>query len=247
MDRTADSASPAIRFSGVAKRFGKALVLDYIDLEVRQGTFAGLAGINGAGKMTLIKCLLDFCSLDAGNIEIFGHSHQLPASRQNLAFLPEQFSPPYYLTGREFMRMTRSLRGLPYDEAGVLEVFQQLDLSVEALVKPVRTYSKGMTQKLGLAAALASERDFYLLDEPMTGLDPKARAKVKTLLAHLKSRGKTLLFTSHSLADIEEICDHMLILHAGKITFSGAPSELRARFDESTLERAFLRCIDPDG
>lgn len=241
------STNPAIRFSKVSKQFGKTPILQNLELEVATGAVVGLAGVNGAGKTTLIKCLLDFCSVDSGRIDIFGMPHNLHHSRARLTFLPERFMPPYYLTGREFLRTMHTLSDAPYDEAQVHAMFREIDLSVDVLQRSSRLLSKGMTQKLGLAACLMSGRDLYVLDEPLSGLDPQARARVRSLFGRLKDQGKTMLFTSHSLADIEEICDHMLVLHQGKIAFSGAPSELRKRHEESTLERAFLRCIESDG
>jgi len=123
-------------------------------------------------------------------------------------------------------------------------MFAALDLDVAALDKPVRAYSKGMTQKLGLAACFLSQRDLYVLDEPMSGLDPKARARAKDLLLNLKSEGRTLLFTSHSLADVEEVCDRVTVLHGGTIAYAGAPGGLCELHGESSLERAFLKCIE---
>jgi len=239
-------ADPVVRFSKVSKRFGSATVLREVDFELHPRQFLGLAGLNGAGKTTLIKCLLDFCDVDSGTIEIQGLSSRRPEARSRLAFLPEQFVPPYFLTGREFVRTTLALSDRAYDEEATRAMFADLDLAHEALDKPVRLYSKGMTQKLGLAACFLSARDLYVLDEPMSGLDPLARARVKARLALLREQGRTLLVTSHSLADIEEICDHMAVLHGGGIVFSGAPEALRQRFCGQSLETAFLKCIDND-
>jgi len=235
--------APVVLFSRVSKSFGSAAVLREIDFTQPAGQFLGLAGLNGAGKTTLIKCLLDFCAIDAGDIEIHGIAARRPEARSRLAFLPEQFLPPYFLTGREFVRTMLGLAGRSCEEDRVRTMFGDLDLDPTALDKPVRSYSKGMTQKLGLAACFLSGRDLYVLDEPMSGLDPSARARVKAILARLRAEGRTLLLTSHSLADIEEICDHMLILHQGRFVFSGAPEGLREQFDESSLESAFLKCI----
>jgi ABC-2 type transport system ATP-binding protein len=235
---------PVVRFSKVSKSFGPAAVLRGIDFALPAGQFLGLAGLNGAGKTTLIKCLLDFCNVDAGEIEIQGIPCRRPEARSRLAFLPERFIPPYFLTGREFVRAMLRLARRGYEEERVRSMFDDLDLEPVALDKPVRSYSKGMTQKLGLAACFLSERDLYVLDEPMSGLDPSARARVKAILARLHAEGRTLLLTSHSLADIEEICDHMLILHRGTFAFSGAPQVLRERFDVPALETAFLKCIE---
>jgi len=234
---------PVLRISGVSKRFGKTEVLRQVDLEVAPGEFLGLAGVNGAGKTTLIKCVLDFCAVDGGTIQLFGVPHTEPRSRARLAFLPERFVPPYYLTGRDFLSFMLQLQQRRYDEVEVLTMLAALDLESAALAKPVRAYSKGMTQKLGLAASFLAHRDLYVLDEPMSGLDPKARACVKALLAELRARGRTLLFTSHALADIEEICDRMIVLHQGVPYFSGAPRALCDHYGEISTEKAFLRCI----
>jgi len=235
---------PLVRFLGVSKRFGRAEVLRAIDLDVHSGECMGLAGVNGAGKTTLIKCLLDFCDLDSGAIEIHGTTHRHPQSRAHLAFLPERFTAPYFLTGREFIAMMMRLFGCRYGEERVRAMFAALDLEVAALDKPVRAYSKGMTQKLGLAACFLSQRDVYVLDEPMSGLDPKARDRAKDLLLNLKSEGRTLLFTSHSLADVEEVCDRVTVLHGGTVAYAGPPRGLCERHGEASLERAFLKCIE---
>jgi ABC-2 type transport system ATP-binding protein len=235
--------APVIRSVGLEKRYGKTAVLRGVDLELAAGEFLGLAGVNGAGKTTLLKCMLDFCAVDAGTIELFGIRHTEPRSRARLAFLPERFVPPYYLTGRDFLAFMLRLQQRPYAEAEVLAMLEALDLDAGALARPVRAYSKGMTQKLGLAACFLSRRDLYVLDEPMSGLDPKARACVKALLGRLRAEGRTLFFTSHALADIEEICDRMVVLHQGVPYFSGAPRSLCEHYGENSTERAFLRCI----
>ncbi len=173
---------PLVRFRGVSKSFGRAEVLRGIDLDVHPGECVGLAGLNGAGKTTLIKCLLDFCDIDSGAIEIHGVAHRRPQARARVAFLPERFTAPYFFTGREFIAMMLQLFGSRYEEERVCAMFAALDLDVAALDKPVRAYSKGMTQKLGLAACFLSQRDLYVLDEPMSGLDPKARACARDLL-----------------------------------------------------------------
>lgn len=234
---------PALRFRTVAKRFAKGAVLQGVELEVRRGECFGLVGVNGAGKTSLIKCMLDFCALDNGEIDIFGVRHTLPEARAELAFLPERFSPPYYLTGDNFLKYVLQLQGQAYEHAVVAQAMQALDLEEAALNRTVRTYSKGMTQKLGLAACFLSRKALYVLDEPMSGLDPKARALLKQRLLALRAEGCTLFLTSHALAEVEEICDRMAILHQGRIQFAGTPAECRARFGGGSLEQAFMNCI----
>jgi len=235
---------PLVRFRGVNKSFGRAPVLRAVDFDLPAGRCMGLAGLNGAGKTTLIKCLLDFCSLDSGTIEVRGVGHRQPRARARVAFLPERFTAPYFLTGREFIEMMLRLFGQRYSEVEVRETFTALDLDPTALDKPVRAYSKGMTQKLGLAACFLSGRDLYVLDEPMSGLDARARVRTKDLMSKLKAAGHTLLFTSHSLADIDEVCDDITVLHRGSLAYTGAPHDLCERYGEASLERAFLKCIE---
>jgi len=235
---------PLVRFRGVSKSFGRAEVLRSIDLDLPPGSCVGLTGVNGAGKTTLIKCLLDFCELDSGAIEVHGVEHRRPQARERLAFLPERFTAPYFLSGREFIAMMLDLFGGRYEEEPVRAMFAALDLDYAALDKPVREYSKGMTQKLGLAACFLSQRDLYVLDEPMSGLDPLARARVRELLLRLKAEGRTLLLTSHSLTDVEEVCDRITVLHNATLAYAGTPDGLCEQYEESTLERAFLKCIE---
>ncbi|RZT10800.1 ABC-2 type transport system ATP-binding protein [Duganella sp. CF402] len=234
---------PALRIQQVTKRYGAASVLRGVDLELRAGECFGLVGVNGAGKTSLIKCLLDFCALDDGSIEIFGQPHHRPAARQPLGFLPERFTPPYYLTGADFIRYLLTLQGLTYQPQAVAAMLAALDLDPAALKREVRSYSKGMTQKLGLAACLLAPKPLYVLDEPMSGLDPKARALLKDQLRRLHQSGSTMFLTSHALADVDELCDRMAILHDGAIRFSGSPAECRAQYGAATLEQAFLTCI----
>jgi len=233
----------ALRFSGVSKRYSGVRALDGFTLDLPGGQIFGLVGENGAGKTTLIRCMLDFCECDAGTIEIFGRTHRETAARGRLAFLPERFNPPFYFTGRDFLQFLSRMHGVEYDEARVLEMFRALDLDPSALTRPARSYSKGMTQKLGLAACLLSNKDLFVLDEPTSGLDPKARALLKAQLRRLRAAGRTVFFTSHALADVEEMCDGMAVINRGRLCFGGAPRELVNRYGARDIEQAFLACI----
>ena len=238
---------PALAFDRVSKRYGRgALILDAVSFEVRPGEFFGLAGVNGAGKTSLIKCMLDLADFSSGQISIFGLASARFEARRRLAFLPERFIPPHYLTGRDFLRMMAALHRHIHDDNAALAMCAKLDLSADAMHRPVRAFSKGMTQKLGLAAAFLARCDLLVLDEPMSGLDPKARALVKDQLFALRDAGHTLFFTSHQLADVEEICDRIAILHGGHISFIGPPQDLLAGTRAASLERAFLQVIGAD-
>jgi len=236
----------ALRISALGKRYGKVAALAGVDLDVAAGEAFGLVGANGAGKTTLIKCILDLCGRDAGAIEIFGVAAHNPAARRRLAYLPERFNPPHYLRAREFLAMMLELAGERYDEPSVLRLLEELQLERDALEQPVRTLSKGMTQKVGLAACFVLPRDLYMLDEPMSGLDPAARVAVKSVLRRLAAEGRTLFFTSHVLADVDELCSSIAVLERGRIRWRGTPAGLCERYAETSLERAFMRCIRDD-
>jgi ABC-2 type transport system ATP-binding protein len=235
---------PALRFETVRKAYGRQAVLDEVSLTVESGECFGLVGLNGAGKTTLIKGLLDFTHVDGGRIAIFGVDHRETRSRSRLAFLPERFSPPYFLTGRDFLAHMAALHGRPADPPGSAAEVAALDLDPAALDRPARFYSKGMAQKLGLAATLLSGKDLLVLDEPMSGLDPRARALLKRRLTALKADGHTLFFSTHLLTDVEDLCDRLAVLHGGRVRFVGSPEECRAAFGAPTLEAAFLACIE---
>ncbi len=241
---SSSTATPvAIRVSDVAKRYARLQVLDGMDLEVEQGEFFGLVGVNGAGKTTCIKGLLDFTNIDSGSFEIFGVSHRETRARERLAFLPERFLPPYYLSGRDFLDYMGRLHGRATGEDERRDMCERLDLDPGVLAKPVREYSKGMAQKLGLAACFLSGKDLFVLDEPMSGLDPKARLLVKRHLQACRAQGRTVFFSTHMLSDVEELCDRMGILHDGKLRFVGSPQECRDEYSSETLEEAYLNCI----
>ena len=234
----------AVRFAGVEKRYGRARALRDISFDVARGEFFGLVGVNGAGKTTLLKCLLDFCAVDRGSIDIFGAAHSAVAARARLAFLPERFTPPYYLTGEDFIRYVLDMHATAFDRAEALRMLRRFDLDPAALGLAVRAYSKGMTQKLGLAACLLSRKELYVLDEPASGLDPSAHAMLNAQLRELKRQARTVFFTSHTLADVAEMCDRIAVIHAGTLLFAGTPAALCLQTASRDLEQAFLRCIE---
>jgi ABC-2 type transport system ATP-binding protein len=236
----------ALRIAALVKRYNRHQAVAGADLAVAAGEAFGLVGANGAGKTTLIKCVLDLCAFDSGSIEIFGVTARNPQARRRLAYLPERFNPPHYLRGREFLAVMSELAGTRYDPSRALALLDELELERDALERPARTLSKGMTQKLGLAGCFLLPRDLYVLDEPMSGLDPAARVAVKSVLRRLAAQGRTLFFTSHVLADVDELCSSIAVLERGRVRFRGEPTALCRRYQEPSLERAFMRCIRDD-
>jgi ABC-2 type transport system ATP-binding protein len=233
----------AVRITMLAKRYGAVAALSKVSLDVPAGEAFGLVGANGAGKTTLIKCMLDLTAGDSGSVEIFGLPARLPQARQRLSYVPERFVPPHYLRAGEFLAALAQLAGVRYDAARARLRLSELELDASVLERPVRQLSKGTTQKLGLAAAFLLERELYVLDEPMSGLDPAARVAVKSVLRRLAAEGRTLFFTSHVLADVEELCSSIAVLEQGSVRFRGTPAALCETYGEARLEQAFMRCV----
>lgn len=235
---------PALRFSGVSKRYGERTVLEQISFETRAAEVVAIAGVNGAGKTTLLRCLLDFTQAQFGRIEIFGADSRVPEARRALSYLPERFVPPPYLTGHEVLQWLAGLDGRTWGRSQSEAAFQQYVIPVEAMRRPAREFSKGMAQKLGLAATLSAHKPLVVLDEPMSGLDPLARRSVIGALEEHRRNGVSLLFTSHSMPDVQRLADRLLIIHDGQLRFDGQPATLLKEQQCDDLESAFLSCID---
>jgi len=233
-----------IKCEKVVKRYANKLVLDEVELAVKQGEFFGLVGMNGSGKSTLIKSILDLIGIDAGKITIHDHSHRQVVSRNNVAYLPDRFSPPAHLRGYDFIQYMLRLHGSDCDQQKIDSVLDELELDKKVLKGSVNKLSKGMTQKLGLASCLLSGKSLLILDEPMSGLDPRARVLFKNQLARLKQQGVTVFFSSHVLADVEEMADTMGVLHNSKIYFSGSPASFKQKFGGDNVEQAYMNCIE---
>ena len=233
----------AISVNGLRKRFDSAEVLRGIDCDIGAGESFGLVGANGVGKTTLLKSILDYVAADAGEIQIFGISSRQPLARSRLAFLPEQFVPPYFLRGRDFLTYISRLHGVTPDAEHLAAVFDIVQLGGGAMERSVREFSKGMAQKLGLAATFLSGKELLIMDEPMSGLDPAARASIKRHLLSLRDRGTTLLFTTHLLSDVEALCDRIGILNDGVLGYVGTPQACKAQYGCTSLEDAYLECV----
>jgi len=224
-----------IRIEGLTKVFHVGLgwprrvvtVLDHLDLEVHQGEIFGFLGPNGAGKTTTIKLLLGLLMPTAGQAWLLDQEIGDVASKRQIGFLPES---PYfyeYLTGEEFLTFYGQLFGL--NGTGLARTVDRLLDMVrmdEARRLPLRKFSKGMLQRIGLAQALINDPQVVILDEPMSGLDPIGRREVRDLILRLKDQGKTIFFSTHILPDVEMICDRVAILVKGKLRAVGAIHDL---------------------
>ena len=236
-------AVPAIQIERLTKHRGQRVLLSELDLSVSEGEQVALVGINGAGKTTLIKCLLDLDMVTSGDISIFDRKHNRAGAREHLAYLPENFRPPGFLTGQEYLYYMSRLHGNnpgPYRIKSTLAI---LDLDTPDLEKLTVDLSRGTAQKLGLAGCLLSGKKLLIMDEPMNGLDPGARMNLKHRLLQLKRDGHTCLFTTHLLADVVNFCDSIAILHRGKIRYAGSPAACSRYFGAGDLEQAWLQCV----
>lgn len=233
-----------LKVQGISKAFKQKKVLDSLSFDVREGEIFGLIGMNGVGKTTLIKIILDLLRPDQGDALLFGKPVTQPESRRNMTYLPEKFAPSPFLKGKEFLSLAVAFAGKQLDMATATEWCHSLDLDPEALHKKIGKYSKGMGQKLGLASVFLSDASLLILDEPMSGLDPRARIHLKDALLRYKQSGKSVFFSSHILADIEEICDRVAVLHDTKLVYVGDPHTFRERYEEATLERSFLKAVN---
>ena len=239
----------AISFNNVKKMFRngfqKVTVLHGISLQVRHGEIFGFLGPNGAGKSTAIKLLLDFIKPDEGQMTVKGAQVGKEAYKHHIGYLPE--TPCFYenLTALETLRFAGGASGM--SSKGIREasikVLKQLSLE-HASSQPIKTYSKGMKQRLGLAMSLIHDPLIYILDEPMSGLDPMGRRLVADVMLGLRENGKTVFFSSHILSDVETLCDRIGILNKGRLLFSGAVSEIKK--EGSSLEEVFIDIIEKD-
>jgi len=223
----------AVRIEGLTKVYRgnwslkTSVGLDHLDLEVRRGEVFGYLGPNGAGKTTTLKILTGLLKPSSGRAWLLGESIDRVESRRSLGFLPEQ---PYfydYLTGPEYLEFAASLSGLSGRDAATAAKhwFGRVGLGDRPRLV-LRKYSKGMLQRLGLAAALVHAPELVILDEPMSGLDPFGRRDVRDLILEQRERGVTVMFSSHILPDVEMLCDRVAILLKGRLERVATVGEL---------------------
>jgi ABC-2 type transport system ATP-binding protein len=228
--------APAIEVRGLRKIFrttvtrGRITALDGVDLSVRPGELFGLLGPNGAGKTTTVKILLGLTRPTDGQAFISGLSVSDPESRRSVGYLPEGHRIPNYLTARQALSIFGRMSGL--DSAAIkrrsIELLETLRIAQWIDVR-VKKFSKGMTQRLGLAMALIHSPKVLLLDEPTDGVDPVGRREIRDLLREQAKNGTAILINSHLLTEMEMTCDRVAVLRAGKVVAQGSVEELTRR------------------
>ena len=231
-----------VEFAKVVFCYDRTEVLHEISFTLYRGEVVGLLGPNGAGKSTTLKIIAGILAPTDGTVTVTGLP--LPARaldvKQHIGYVPESAVLFESLTGQEFLELSGRLHDVEEEtlQARIREILETFSLSAER-VSRLDTYSKGMRQKILIAAALLHNPDLILLDEPLSGLDVNAAMMIKDLIAALASAGKTILYSSHVLDVVEKVCDRVLIIHQGNLIADGTPEALKESTTQSTLEDVF--------
>ena len=237
----------AVQLDGVVRVFGGTKAVDGLSLRLGAGEVMGFLGTNGAGKTTTIKMLLGLLAPSAGRVRVLGGDPSDPRVRARIGYMPEVATYYPYLNARELLAFYGGVCGL--DAQTIRARTDALLASVglaDAAKRPLKTYSKGMLQRAGIAQALLNDPDLLVLDEPFTGLDPLARIHFRELLRDLKARGKTVFFSSHELGETELLCDKVAIMKAGHCVYQGPVKDI-AGDGATNLERLFLKTLEEAG
>jgi len=219
------------------------VALQGLDLRVQAGEVFGFLGPNGAGKTTTMNVLLGYVNPTRGAAYLFDVDVREPIARQKIVYLPELTYYYKFLTVEELLRFYARIFEIPRleTEKRIDQLLKLVELE-HARKRPIRTYSKGMQQRAGLAQALINNPDLLLFDEPTSGLDPLGRMKVREIIQRLKNEGKTVFFSSHELGEVETVCDRVAILHQGELKIEGRVSDLVNQF-QCNLEQVFLKVV----
>lgn len=223
-------------------RSGRLNVLNGLSLSVDEGYVFGFLGPNGAGKTTTMQVLLGFQEPTSGEAKIFGQDVRHSIARQRIGFLPEHPDTYRFLTGYELLAVSGNLFGIKGRSLkDRIETLLDQTKMTDAASRKIATYSRGMMQRICLAQALINDPDLVILDEPTGGLDPFGRMAIRQIIADLKSKGKTVFFSSHELSEVELVCDRIAIIANGRIIAEGSERELIK--DGENLEKFFIRTV----
>ena len=237
-------SSDIVYLERVTRVFAGAKAVDDLSLKLNAGEVMGFLGTNGAGKTTTIKMMLGLLAPTSGTVKVLGGDPSDPRIRAHIGYMPEVATYYPYLNARELLAFYGGIYGL--DAKTVRSRTDSLLESVglaDAAKRPLKTYSKGMLQRAGIAQALLNDPDLLVLDEPFTGLDPLARIHFRELLRNLKERGKTIFFSSHELGETELLCDRVAIMKKGHCVYQGPVKDI-AGDGATNLERLFLKTLE---
>ena len=236
-----------VEIRGVSRRFGDVMAVDNLTLSLGAGEIMGFLGANGAGKTTTIKMLLGLIRPSSGTVSVLGGDPSDAKVRAKIGYMPEIAYYYPYLNARELLAFYGGLCGMDGKtiRARTDELLATVGLA-DAAKRPLKTYSKGMLQRAGIAQALLHDPDLLVLDEPFTGLDPLARIHFRELMHRLREQGKSIFFSSHELGETELLCDKVAIMKAGQAVYQGPVRQL-AGDGERNLERLFLEVLSKGG
>ncbi len=243
IDKSIDSALQAEHVEKIYPTRPDVKALSDVSLSVQAGECFALVGVNGAGKTTLIKSWLNLTQANRGALSIFGVDAKTLKARQRMAYMPERFAPHGWLKTRDYINLVLSLHGVKWDEVAAVQTLRDMGLQENVLKLAMRECSKGMSQKIGLAAAFLSNRELLILDEPMSGLDPISRVQVKGLIRRMKEQGRTVFMCTHALGDVGELADRLAVMHGGGIRFIGTVQEWLSTYNTDDLEQAYLATV----
>ncbi len=224
---TIEATPAAIELRHVARWYGNVVAVNDVSFGLGPGV-TGLLGPNGAGKTTLLHMLAGFLAPSAGEVLVLGrHPHRDPGVYRQIGLVPEREAVYPFLTGLDYVRFNARLQGLPDANRAALEAIRRVDLE-DAMNRAIGTYSKGMRQRVKVAGALVHDPQVLLLDEPFNGMDPRQRIAMMDLLGQLADQGRTILFSSHILEEVERVGTQILVMVAGRLAASGDFHAIRA-------------------
>ncbi len=235
-----------LKITNLSKRYGKSTVksVDGMSLELREGEVFGFLGPNGAGKSTTIKCIVGILPFEEGEISVCGVDllKDPLKAKQNIGYVPDNHAVFERLTGREYVNHIANLYNVPVDQMEKISSHYVKMFKLEhAFDNPIKSYSHGMKQKISVIAALVHNPKLWILDEPLTGLDPQSAYQLKTAMRKHADAGNTVFFSSHILDVVENLCDRVCIIKKGKLQTILDIHELKA--NNQSLEKMFMEII----
>jgi len=243
MEAILETKKLRVEYKPQTRAQGRKVAVRDLNLRVNAGEVYGFLGPNGAGKTTTMNVLLGFVNATSGAAYLFGVDVRQPIARQRIGYLPELTYYYKFLSAEELLRFYARIFRLSRAETDhrIDNLLKLVELE-HARKRPIKTYSKGMQQRVGLAQALINNPDLLILDEPTSGLDPLGRMKVREIIQRLKNEGKTVFFSSHELGEVETVCDRVAIINNGELKVEGSVAELVEQH-QANLEKIFLDLI----